>query len=315
MLGLVLLWALGLFHVSFGCSSTNKTCEKICRDLDTCGLLPSVLGAESGLGGDGSAGDSRLSCYDRCENSTPELQHEFGKCKAVERVKADIPCAPTDYAADAVGNWCCRYTCEDFARCMDGVAGPMSRPHGAIAVGFSAVDEGGEPVKPIDSAFRAACSDTVAPLVPFPDAANYCASARLGLIRTFVEVEGVVTSSELTSCESALTAGQTFDDLPAGRAVVWAEFVAFAPGATSPTCGVFWSRPAVVLPGRMASAYVRLPSADATGCPATATDCTRYECENSEETCSDDKDNDGDGRLDCQGYRCKDTAICRSAPG
>lgn len=320
-----------------GCYPHSNECERLCRELEECGLLPSPLGADP----EADVSD-RERCVDRCSGSKAAVQEEFAACMREDDAPAcDRNSSPAD-------RWCCNRGCRQLAQCLEGIAGEsVSRPAAAIV----RISSGVTPVVTVppagcDTEYECAASAVIEAPAP-----GYCAGvtaagpdgdvqvepAIVG-VRAFLETDQGVIRGADEACDHVVAQGVRFERVPAGavRAGVRLEL---APGA-GPSCLVFWSQRYVVLPGREPTIPVVLPPRGSLLCPGTGAGgggaggaspglpitcddfqdagllgtCSRYFCEEDAQSCDDQKDNDGNGRVDCQEEACLAQPACQPSP-
>ncbi len=89
--------------------SRRAECESVCKALDTCHLLPSVLGTTSTAESDGAPVGLEVNCHQRCERSPDDVRDPM------------ITCAQDNDREPTFDDWCDpRGRCAELSACLRG---------------------------------------------------------------------------------------------------------------------------------------------------------------------------------------------------
>ncbi|MEZ4447235.1 MAG: hypothetical protein R3B72_49605 [Polyangiaceae bacterium] len=304
--------AAGIWLASFmmnACSGDdpNTPCKTFCEDLERCGVRRSVFGT------------SPDNCEERCDRSSDGTKDMVLAC----RLEEGAPTCADDVLEDQTPavRWCCNLGCDQLIGCIEREVGPEAIDDGTVDVRFASDD----PVKLVDAEVRSGC-ETAPPIANFATE-PFCSGFddELGdplpplAARVYLDTAHAQNIPVSGPCGFILGGTTTFEHVPPGptRAVVELIEQTGLP-VVEETCRVFYSPRVAVLPGRVATAVIRLPPRDQLDCPAAtraacptdSTECVRYRCEFGPDACSDGCDNDGDHRVDCVEFACAKSPAC-----
>lgn len=275
----------GLILIPLSCVSgitDQEECEYTCKALEKCGLLPSMLGAES------ADATARANCIERCERTPESGREEIQACARDSTIKER--------------DWCIRTgACSEFSACLRGkfpevpITGLASLQ--VEAWKSCAVSPNVELAKE--------CKETELVRCPWStNAVGQCQTRSDYVIRAFVSLAEGRIFGPARDCAAGLSRHTAFDELPPGLLEVGIRVLG-SPSqvslddASGGAAGVSMS----VRDCREFKNFVELPAGTKSALVPVLVDFDGTDGTTCE-VCDDAADNDGDRLIDCDDGDC-----------